>query len=333
MIADPIRALGLALANGPAGGAVVRVVERIAPWPSGVLAVLTYHRVAEPDDRPDLALNLISATPAAFADQMSVLAAHYRPVSLPEVVAALSRPSALPSRAVLVTFDDAYADFADAWAVMRERGVPATLFVPTGAPTEPTRPFWWDRLAAAWEADPERVRSEAPSLRALRERIKGLDHDAAMLEVERIVSATGAPPPGPPAVLGWDALRRLATEGVVLAPHSRTHPLLDRVTYERAVEEIAGSHADLEREIGPTPKVLAYPSGSHGGRAVEAARAAGMVAAFTTTRGGNTLRSADPLRLRRINVGRRAAHPLVRAQLVWAATIGRERGPRRPPGD
>ncbi len=332
MIADPIRALGLALANGPVGSAAVRVVERIAPWPSGVLAVLTYHRVAEPGDRPDLAPNLISATPAAFADQMSVLATHYRPVSLPEVVASLSRPSALPPRAVLVTFDDAYADFVEAWAVMRERGVPATLFVPTGAPTEPTRPFWWDRLWAAWEADPERTRSEAPSLRALRERIKGLDHDAAQLEVERIVAASGAPPPGPPAVLDWEALGRLAAEGVVLAPHSRTHPLLDRVTYERAVEEIVGSHADLEREIGPTPRVLAYPSGSHGGRAVEAARAAGMVAAFTTTRGGNTLRSADPLRLRRINVGRRAEDPLVRAQLVWAATVGRDRR-RRPPGD
>lgn len=332
MTSDPVRALGLALANGPVAGAIVRVGERIAPWPRGVLAVLTYHRVADPGARPDLAPNLISATPAAFADQMSVLATRYRPVSLPEVVAALARPAALPPRAVLVTFDDAYADFADAWTVMRERGVPATLFVPTAMPTEPSRPFWWDRLWAAWEADPDLARSQAPSLRALRERIKAMDHDAALLEVERIVAASGAPPPGPPAVLDWDALRRLAADGVVLAAHSRTHPLLDRVPFERAVEEIAGSHADLEREIGPTPKVLAYPSGAHGGRAVEAARAAGMVAAFTTTRGGNTLRTADPFRLRRINVGRRAAHPLVRAQLVWAATLGRDRRGGRPSG-
>jgi peptidoglycan/xylan/chitin deacetylase (PgdA/CDA1 family) len=331
MIPEPIRALGLALANGRVASAAVRVAERTAPWPPGVLTVLTYHRVADPGTRPDLAPNLISATPAAFADQMTVLAAYYRPVSLPEVVAALARAAALPPRAVLVTFDDAYADFADAWAVMRERGVPATLFVPTGAPAEPTRPFWWDRLWAAWEADPDQARSEAPSLRALRDRIKALDHDAAMLEVERIVAASGATPPGSSAVLDWDTLRGLAAEGVVLAPHSRTHPLLDRVPFERAVEEIAGSHADLEREIGTTPRVLAYPSGSHGGRAVEAARAAGMVAAFTTTRGGNTLRTADPFRLRRINVGRRVEHPLVRAQLVWAASVGRDRGTRRAP--
>jgi peptidoglycan/xylan/chitin deacetylase (PgdA/CDA1 family) len=332
MIPDPIRALGLALANGPVAGAAVRVVERIAPWPRGVLVVLTYHRVADPEARPDLAPNLISATPKAFADQMTILATHYRPVSLPDVVAALAQPAALPPRAVLVTFDDAYADFADAWAVMRERGVPATLFVPTGAPTEPTRPFWWDRLWAAWDSDPDLARSEAPSLRVLRERIKGLDHVAAMLEVDRMVGASGAPPPGPPAVLDWDGLRRLAADGVVLAPHSRTHPLLDRVPFEWAVEEIAGSHADLEREVGATPRVLAYPSGSHGGRAVEAARAAGMVAAFTTTRGGNTLRTADPFRLRRINVGRRAAHPVVRAQIVWAATVGRDRRGRRSGG-
>ena len=328
MIPVPFRDLGLALANGPVASAAVRLAEQ-----DGTLAA---RRAGRPHLSPGggstapgpISPNLISATPAAFAEQMTVLAAYYRPVSLHEVVAALSRPSALPSRAVLVTFDDAYADFADAWAVMRERGVPATLFVPTAMPSEPARPFWWDRLSSAWDADPELARTEAPTLRALRERIKGLDHDAAMAEVERIVSAS-APPAGPPAVLDWDALRRLAGEGVVLAPHSRTHPLLDRVIYEQAVEEIAGSHADLEREIGPTPKVLAYPSGADGGRAVEAARAAGMVAAFTTTRGGNTLRVADPWRLRRINVGRRAAHPLVRAQLIWAATLGRDRRGRR----
>jgi peptidoglycan/xylan/chitin deacetylase (PgdA/CDA1 family) len=127
------------------------------------------------------------------------------------------------------------------------------------------------------------------------------------------------------AVLDWDMLRRLAGEGLTLAPHTRTHPLLDRVTTEAAVAEIAGSREDLERAIGPTPPVLAYPSGAHGGAAVEAARRAGMVLAVTTERGGNDLRHTDPLRFRRINVGRRAHVPLVRGQLVWASTFDARR--------
>ena len=85
-----------------------------------------------------------------------------------------------------------------------------------------------------------------------------------------------------------------------------------------------GSFADLERETGTIaapPRVLAYPSGAHGGSAVEAARRARMQLAMTTRRGGNDMRRADPLRLRRINVGGRAGLPLIRAQLGWAATL------------
>ena len=92
------------------------------------------------------------------------------------------------------------------------------------------------------------------------------------------------------------------------------------------MDEIAGAHADLERELGSAvPRVLAYPSGAHGGSAVEAARQAGMQLAMTTSRGGNDLRTADRLRLRRINVGGRAGVPLVRAQLAWAAAIDARR--------
>ena len=40
--------------------------------------------------------------------------------------------------------------------------------------------------------------------------------------------------PSASLVLGWDALRALAADGVALAPHSRTHPLLTRVDAERA---------------------------------------------------------------------------------------------------
>ena len=121
----------------------------------------------------------------------------------------------------------------------------------------------------------------------IRDWLKTLDHDEAMREVDRIVEELGARDGAPdedpariaPAILGWDDLRTLARDGVTLAPHTRHHPLLDRIPLETAIEEIAGSHADLEREIGPLapiPRVLAYPSGAHGGSAVTAAREAAM---------------------------------------------------------
>lgn len=336
------RRVAAAAASGRLGGGASRVLDRALPRRRGVLTILTYHRVDEPSARPDLMPSLVSATPDGFAAQVAMVAREFDPVALPDVLDALDDPRRLPGRAVLITFDDGYRDFAtNAWPVLRAASVPATLFVATAFTGDPAARFWWDRLWAA-------VHGAAPSTLAtpvgavpvgpadaratvgrLRDWLKALDHDAVLHEIDRIVDAL-APGPGhtpddPPAsVLDWDELRRLAAEGVTLAPHTRTHPLLDRVDLERAEAEISGSFDDLERETGsvtPPARVLAYPSGSHGPSAVEAARRTGMTLAMTTQRGGNDLRRADRLRLRRINVGGRASVPLIRAQLAWAATL------------
>lgn len=353
-MADGLRGVVAAAARGPVAAAAAGTLDRLIPRQRGVLAILTYHRVDEPAARPDLMPSLISATPASFAQQIAMVARHFDPVSLPDVVASLDEPARLPLRAVLVTFDDGYRDFAtNAWPVLRAASVPATLFVATGATSDPSVPFWWDRLWAAVQGAPGPAPIATPhgslpvgreharrTVATIRDWLKTVDHGAAMREVDRIVDELGerdgarpdgAPAdPGPtaPAVLGWDELRSLAREGVTLAPHTRQHPLLDRVPVETAIEEIAASHADLEREVGPVapiPRVLAYPSGAHSGSAVTAAREAGMVLAMTTERGGNDLRRADRLRLRRINVGGRAGVSLVRAQLAWAGGLDARR--------
>lgn len=343
MIRDRLVGVGATVARGPLGAASVRAIEGIAPWRRGVLAILTYHRVDEPSARPDLSPGLLSATPGAFAEQMRDLARHYRPVSMAEILDARDDPRQLPPRAVHVTFDDAYVDFAaHAWPVLRTLGIPVTLFVPTAYPGGDGPGFWWDRLWDAIRSTTRDVveveslgsvqlgdpRARRAALRTLQASIKSRPHDEAMAVVERLI---GDLRPGnhdersAPTVLGWDELRRLAAEGVTLASHTRTHALLDRVPIDTAIAEIAGGREDLERNVGPTLPVLAYPSGAHGGDAVDAARRAGMVLAVTTERGGNDLRHVDRLQLRRINVGGRARSPLVRAQLVWASIIDARR--------
>lgn len=338
------RRVAAAAASGPLGAGASLVLDRALPRRRGVLTILTYHRVDEPSARPDLMPSLISATPDGFAAQMAMVAREFDPVSLPDVLGALDDPRRLPRRAVLVTFDDGYRDFAmHAWPALRAAAVPATLFVATGFTSDPLARFWWDRLWAAIHGAPPSTlptpigavpvgpADARATVGRLRAWLKGLDHDAVLREVDRVVEALSPASSEPPtvptrpaSVLDWDELRRLASEGITLAPHTRTHPLLDRVDLDRAEAEISGSFGDLERETGsvaPPARVLAYPSGAHGGSAVEAARRAGMTLAMTTQRGGNDLRRADRLRLRRINVGGRASVPLIRGQLALAATL------------
>jgi peptidoglycan/xylan/chitin deacetylase (PgdA/CDA1 family) len=233
----------------------------------------------------------------------------------------------------MVTFDDAYRDFAEiAWPTLQRLGLPVTLFVPTGYPDHPERAFWWDRLHAGLVRSRRTAPLETPlgplpigtsddrnmTFRRLRDYVKKVPNDDARRTVDELCRQLEASPPAP-AVLGWEELRRLARAGVTLAPHSRLHPMLNRLSVEEARSEVEGSIEDLVREVGSAAAVFAYPSGQYDGRVVEVVRGAGFDAAFTTERGTNDLATADRLRLRRINVGRRSTLSVLRMQLLPAA--------------
>jgi peptidoglycan/xylan/chitin deacetylase (PgdA/CDA1 family) len=300
---------------------------------SNLLRVLTYHRVDEPNARPTLCPSLISATPKDFDSQMAYLAAEYRVVSMNEVLRFYRYGIALPPRCVLVTFDDAYCDFAEhAWPIMKRYGLPATLFVPTAYPDQPQKAFWWDRLYHAVAAAPngsevsdragaltiETYEDRAIAFVRLRDHVKALRHAEAMQFVDYVCGELKAPPVEH-SVLGWDELRALAREGVTLGAHTRTHPLLNRVTPDEARAEAAGSVLDLEREVGSIPPVFAYPSGGCDDEVVRVLNEEGFVLAFATRRGINDVQRANRLMLRRVNVGRRTPQPLLRAQLLpWS---------------
>ena len=312
-------------------GALLRLLERIDRGRTDVLAVLTYHRVAPLADLAGFP-GLVSATPGRFAEQMEHLVRHHRVIGMDDLLAARAG-RALPRRPVLVTFDDAYRDFAEhAWPVLRRLRLPATLFVPTAFADEPERSFWWDRIYTGVAAAPSGTVLEIPSIprrtalsgepgrdfRQLRADLKSLPHPELLAAADAIDAQLGRPPlPG--QVLGWDELRSLAADGVTLAPHTRTHPLLPQIEATELEAEIAGSYADLVQRIGSVPRALAYPSGAHSPEVREAVRAAGYEVAFTTLRGLNRLGRTDWLELRRINVGGATTLNALRAQLGrWA---------------
>ena len=318
--------------RGPALARAVGILERGARPLPGLLPVLTYHRVDEPERSPELYPGLIGATPEEFDEQMRFLSSFHRPLSLSELLAIRRGEALPPPRAVMVTFDDAYRSVAEhAWPIMQRHGVPLTLFVPTAYPGDPGKAFWWDRLwSALGREDPFvstplgdlPVRTPAERLRTyrrLRAYLKSLEHERAVAIVADLSGSSGAEAPGP-SVLDWDELRRLAAEGVAIGSHSRTHPLLHKVGRAEASREIRDSLGDLEREIGPTPRVFAYPGGGVDRGVATVLEEEGFELAFLTRRGFNDLSRPDWLRLRRINVGRSSALTGIRLQLLpqWA---------------
>jgi peptidoglycan/xylan/chitin deacetylase (PgdA/CDA1 family) len=104
------------------------------PWTSGV-RVLCYHRVSTDHDE-------LSVSPTAFRAQMELtLRAGAKPATLDAALDMLDE--ATPGRHVCVTFDDGYYDNLDsAIPVLRELGIPATIFVPS-AVIDGTAPVYW----------------------------------------------------------------------------------------------------------------------------------------------------------------------------------------------
>jgi hypothetical protein len=100
-------------------------VDRLRPPPRGVV-VLIYHRVG---GGSGLELDLGRDR---FAEQMAVLAASGRVVTLDAALDALADPQPPVQDPVVVTFDDGTADFVDvAVPVLAEHRVPATLYLAT----------------------------------------------------------------------------------------------------------------------------------------------------------------------------------------------------------
>lgn len=108
----------------------------------GALGILTYHRVARRPAR--LARPTHNVTPERFREQVSgLLERGFRIWPLARVLERRSGPD-LPPHTLVMTFDDGYESFhANAWPVLRELEVPATLFLAT-AFLDGDRPFPFD---------------------------------------------------------------------------------------------------------------------------------------------------------------------------------------------
>ncbi len=304
--------------------------------PINLLRVLTYHRVDEPDAKPLLNPRLISAGPAAFAAQMDFLAKNYRVVSMPEVLDSIEKGKNLPQKSVLITFDDACCDFGEiAWPIMKRYRLPATVFVATAYPGHPERMFWWDRLYQAIRLTKKQTLEIAPfgklplqakddqaqTIRRIQNHFKTLEHKAALAMIDAVIEQSGVKIRPQKTVLDWDELRKLAKEGVTLGGHTRTHPILTQISPEAAKQEIRGSMQDLQREIGETLPVFAYPNGNGDERIWQILREAGVKAAFSTERGFNNLFNSNPLNLRRANVTPKSSLRIFRLRLMKSVSV------------
>ncbi len=112
----------------------------------------------------------------------------------------------------------------------------------------------------------------------------------------------GREEPGIPTLplLDWEALARLAEEGVELGAHSRTHPDLRPLTGGALEDEVAGAAERMTAATGRRPRSFADPYGLWSPGAVAAASRSYRVACTTEHRPLLAGRE-DPYRLPRLD--------------------------------
>jgi peptidoglycan/xylan/chitin deacetylase (PgdA/CDA1 family) len=102
-------------------------------------------------------------------------------------------------------------------------------------------------------------------------------------------------------LLSLKLINNMRETGFSFHSHTRLHPDLTTLAEDELTTELAGSRQDLEDLLDCSIRYLAYPYGRYNDQVLEAARAAGYEAAFSTQPGFNR-HGVDPFRIRRLDV-------------------------------
>jgi peptidoglycan/xylan/chitin deacetylase (PgdA/CDA1 family) len=337
---------------------ILRLLDRLASS-RPALTVLTYHRIAEPG--ADLFYDpVISATPESFRAEVEWLSRSVRILTLAQAMERIASDSAWREPAALVTFDDGYRDnFEIAAPILRERGIPATFFLPTLFLETPRLP-WWDRVAGIIKRTPVH-RLELP-----RRPDRNGDGDAPggppplvidldvmprsaaihgiigafldetivdgpwflemLAERAEVVLDDGAMARS--LFASWDQVRRLTGHdtGLSVGSHGHSHQKLAGLDGDCQRRELAESRRILEERLGREVTALAYPYGWPGTYTEQTkalAAGAGYRVAFASLEGINRPDSLDPFEIRRLGVGSGDSPLLLRARAALHATLGR----------
>ncbi|MBI3559853.1 polysaccharide deacetylase family protein [Candidatus Gottesmanbacteria bacterium] len=96
--------------------------------------VLLYHYVSENPNKDDTKRDGLSTSPTIFKEQLKTMKrSGYTTVTFDELAAYFDGKSSLPSKPVILTFDDGYIDFyLNAYPILSGEGMKGVVFIPSG---------------------------------------------------------------------------------------------------------------------------------------------------------------------------------------------------------
>ncbi len=269
------------------------------------LQILLFHRVlAQPDP-----LFPLEVDAARFGRLMEAVRNVFQVLRLDDAVAALQERRLSP-RALVVTFDDGYADNeTQALPILRRLGIPGTFFVSTGfldggrmwndTIIETVRRTARSELDMSWlglgRLPCGGVEQKRAAIGQIIAKIKYMDFAQRREALDRLGHSSERPALPSDLMLSSEQVVSLHRAGMEVGAHTVNHPILCEVDDIVAMDEIARGRSKLSALTGAAVTSFAYPNGApqrdYAARHVAMVRSLGFQAAVSTAAGSS--RSGD----------------------------------------
>ena len=288
--------------------------------------ILYYHKIATKlSDIPiescsRLTGELVSCD--SFYRQIKYISKKYQIVTLDEYVDCLRRKKNKKNIAV-ITFDDAYADvYYNAFPILKEIGVPATVFCPGDVLLEGNNfsPLWIDRLFYildnsknlnfclfdSWpdfklDTIPNKTKTLLSLIRIMRAKSRE-DREIFLSDLSAMVNVSVVNDFFSKQYLTSNQISEMQSYGFSFQPHTMSHPDLGKINAKEAEKEILESRELIESITGRKCRYFSYPFGetsTFNNNCITILRKNKFIAAVTTNEGFNKI-GANPYTLKRV---------------------------------
>lgn len=273
--------------------------------PPGSVNIFAYHRVVADIEKAERdAIYGIVISTATFRKHCELLRQHYHVVSLETAMKHTGEHNKHDLPTAVITFDDGYVDFyEEAFPVLRDMGLPATVFLPTDyigqeKPLAHDRIYWLLKLAldrsvpmgaalrVAGVADAVAAEfSGHGDLLTLTDKLVYLPNELrekAITEMERELGDGFDEYPNEYQLMTWEMVREMSRSGIDFGGHTANHVILPLENGSVADTEIHRCKEVLDSRLGKPVVSFAYPNGEYNEAIRQVTANAGFTVAVTT---------------------------------------------------
>lgn len=261
-------------------------------YPKNGATIFYGHRVTDDDEGC-----LQGLRPSWLAEQLDYLSRHYHFLPLSKLLDCYERHQSIPPNSAVMTFDDGFRDnFTNAYPILQQYHVPATVFLATGCVSSGDLPWPQqvgylfqktkvDRLChVTTQKMPVMLKSPRDRNTVRAAVMKALGHMPRVERERTVAELSELLQVDIPRdrMLTWDQVKTMQGGGIEFGAHSFSHPWMPLLSSEEARWEMETSLQDIQRRCGVTRPPFAFPAGLRTTDLVKMAISVGFRSVFQT---------------------------------------------------